>query len=72
MDQMALLGHLVNEALQDPPAQQLDPLAHQGELLTSAGGGLCAQMLLEQSLFMMALLQVLTLATQVAEPTTSA
>ena len=48
MEQQALLARLVNRALLDPVAHQ-EPLAHQGEQLTSAGGGLCAQMLLELS-----------------------
>ena len=48
MEQQALMACLVNRVLLDPVAHQ-EPLTHQGEQLTFAGGGLCAQMLLEQT-----------------------
>ena len=45
---MALLDHLVNRALLDPLVNQ-EPQAPQEERLTFAGGGQCAQILLELS-----------------------
>ena len=61
---MALLARL------DPAAQQARQ-AIQEEQPMSAGGGLCAQILMEQSSFTMALLQAVPIA-MVAQPTTSA
>ena len=70
-DQMALPDHLVNKALLDPLVLQ-ELKAPQEEQITFVGGGQCAQMLLEQSLFTVASLLAVTIHTLVGEPTTSA
>ena len=55
------MGQLALLALLDPLAHQV-PLAPQEERPMSAGGGQCVQVLLEQSLFTMALLQAVSIA----------
>jgi len=64
MDQLALL------ALLDPAAHRVHQVL-QEEQPMSAGGGPCAQILMEQSSFMMALPQAVPI-TMVEQPTTSA
>ena len=59
LDQLALQGRKASRALLAPLAHQV-PLAPQEERPTSAGGGQCAQVLLEQGWSIMALLQALT------------
>ena len=67
---LGMMGQLALLALLDPVVHRV-PLPFQEERPMSAGGRQRAQMLLEQSSFMLALPQVVTL-TKVEEPITSA
>ena len=70
LDQLALQGRKASRALLAPLAHQV-PLAPQEERPMSAGGGQCAQVLLEQGWSIMALLQALTSQSEEEEPATS-